>query len=506
MLLPASKSPPKSTGNREGEESITAAPFQGLPGLLQHHESIQQLSPGSGTGCATTYNTEDNAAALLTPSTLGTSPCISRQGNGIFEAHLSEEPGNNQLFEAQGPFSAADATYATSWTLEQPIKLLEFDLFLFRHFVEAVSKLLDLHDPEIHSARIVPHLALRNVGLMKALLALSARHFSLGEGQRGDFSCTPCEKADVENDGDSAVVRSLAAKYYTESLHYLKSAIHHPSHTQSLDLVAAAILISTYEMIDGSTPNWKRRIEGIFWIQQFQDIDGDCKGLRSALWWAWLQQDTWSALLERRRILSIWKPGKEIASLTAPELARYTWYLLGQCVNYTSQEESQVDAVRRADRGSELLHMLKEWREALPPEYNPLPLTSEENVFPAIWVNPASYAAALQIQSLSLVLVVSHHPSLGCIANDRRPNHVLAAAMKIICGIAKSVHADDLAANIVSINCLYEAANFLYDEHEQLALLDLLDLFQQRLRWPERSLRKEVELHYSKNAFDTMVI
>ncbi|CAI7645590.1 unnamed protein product [Penicillium pancosmium] len=281
--------------------------------------------------------------------------------------------------------------------------------------------------------------------------------------------------------------------------------MHHPSHTQSLDLVAAAVLISTYEMIDDSIQNWKRRIEGIFWIQQFQDIDGECKGLRSALWWAWLQQDTWAALLERRRTLNIWKSERGIASLTAPELARYAWYLLGQCVNYISEEERQEGTVRRSDRGNELLQMLKEWREALPSEYNPLPLTSEEDIFPAIWINPASYAAALQIQSLSLVLVVLQYPSLGFTVNDRRPKHILTAAMSTICGIARSAHADDMAANLVSMNCLYKAAICLHDEHERLALLELLDISQQRLRWPEKSLRKELELVYSQNTFRTMM-
>jgi hypothetical protein len=33
---------------------------------------------------------------------------------------------------------------------------------------------------------------------------------------------------------------------------------------------------------------------------------------------------------------------------------------------------------------------------------------------------------------------------------------MLAAAMSIICGIARSVHADDIAANLVSMHCLFK--------------------------------------------------
>lgn len=41
--------------------------------------------------------------------------------------------------------------------------------------------------------------------------------------------------------------------------------------------------------------------------------------------------------------------------------------------------------------------------------------------------------------------------------------------------------------------------------HERLALLDLLDICQRRVRWPLVSLRNELELEYSKDAFNSLM-
>lgn len=415
--------------------------------------SEQQLSLQQVAG----VQVATGARPQRTPTALS---CTSRQRRSFREVPSAEYPEHDRISDAQVPYTAAEAIGAidAAWCVsERLIPVLGLELFLFRHFVHVVGKLLDFHDQEMHFTSTVPHLALRNMGLMKALLALSARHFSLVGTQKEDLS-----RSLVEDDNTSTTKgrentpdRNLAVKYYTESIHYLNSAMQYPSHTQSLALAAAAMLISTYEMIDGCYENWERHIQGLSWIQRSPNSYCESSGLRLAVWWAWLQQDTWIAMRERRRTYSIWKPQRQTASLTAPELARRASYLLAQCVNYISQEERQEDSAWRADRGDELLYLLQEWRDTLPLEYNPLPLTSDSNVFPAIWVNPASYAAALQTQSLALILVVLHHPSLGAIGNDQRPKQMLTAAVNTICGIARCVRAGDIGANLVSLKCLY---------------------------------------------------
>ncbi|KAE8387880.1 hypothetical protein BDV23DRAFT_185885 [Aspergillus alliaceus] len=96
-------------------------------------------------------------------------------------------------------------------------------------------------------------------------------------------------------------------------------------------------------------------------------------------WWAWLRQDAWVAMRERRRVFSFWRLKKHSSTLTIPELSTRAIYLLAQFINYASREESQSTDM---ERGSELIYMLQEWQDSLPRQFSPLPVPSNSDVFP----------------------------------------------------------------------------------------------------------------------------
>ncbi|KAJ5784623.1 fungal-specific transcription factor domain-containing protein [Penicillium pulvis] len=421
-------------------------------------------------------------------------PRTLRESQSFNAAAFPQDPEIARRLASQPPeVEPAISSAPKPWSPGGLIELSPLEHYLFQHFVRVASKWLDFFDPESHFASTVPHLALRNAGLMRALLALSARNRSLQE-----FQSEGLGRAFVE---EKTIDRNLAVQYYYESLHYLNKAMQISSYARSHELIATALLISTYEMIDGSNQDWERHLKGVFWIQRFQDNDGESGGLRSAVWWAWLRQDVWVAMRERRRIFSFWSPKKPVSVLTASELACRAYYLLGQCVNYASKEEERAsDLERRLERGSELLYMLQEWHDHLPPEYSPLPVISTTETFPPIWVHPAPYAGALQIHSLARILVVLHRPSSGGLDDFRAAQKLLTMSVNTICGIARSVDAQDHAANIVSLHTLFGAGMCVYTPHERLALLELLDACQCRVSWPLLSLRKELEFEYGKDS------
>lgn len=153
----------------------------------------------------------------------------------------------------------------------------EFDIF--EHFVIGLSQRFDLFDPLKHFSTLVPHLALRNEGLMKAVLALGARHLSI----------KPL------NSGEPGIDRTEAVQYYYETLQYLQSAMRYTTYKNSPELLATVLVVSMYEMIDGAGQGWERHLKGVFWIQRSRDINGESGGLEQAVWWAWLRQDVWAA-------------------------------------------------------------------------------------------------------------------------------------------------------------------------------------------------------------------
>uniref|UniRef100_A0A0D2XKM4 Uncharacterized protein n=1 Tax=Fusarium oxysporum (strain Fo5176) TaxID=660025 RepID=A0A0D2XKM4_FUSOF len=92
-------------------------------------------------------------------------------------------------------------------------------------------------------------------------------------------------------------------------------ALAYTSYTKSEELLATAIVISSYEMLDESDGrgNWQRHLKGVFWIQRSQDVNGGSGGLRQAVWWAWLRQDIWAAFREKRPCLSFWVPVQDLS-------------------------------------------------------------------------------------------------------------------------------------------------------------------------------------------------
>lgn len=348
----------------------------------------------------------------------------------------------------------------SSWNLPEPIQLTVEERHLFKHFVLYLSSWLDLFDPFTHFSTVVPRLAMRNMGLMKALLALSSRHLSLWDSHLDATTSGPNQRESdiVTKAGPSVslIKGNTAAEYYHQTLHYLQKAMHYQSYTRSLELLTTTLLISTYEMIDGSNQGWERHLKGVFWIQRSQDNHGESGGLKQAVWWAWLRQDLFAAFRERRRVFSFWRARKPLLTLNSYEIASRAIFLLSQAVNYCSKEESDVEDIQnRITRGNELMRFLHEWRQQLPLEFDPLPETCGGGIFPPIWVHPPSFACALQMYSLAKILVVVHRPSIGGLYDYRSNQKILNESLAMICGVSKTIADHDTASSLIASQCLF---------------------------------------------------
>lgn len=142
--------------------------------------------------------------------------------------------------------------------IEGPLELSASESILLRYFVDHISTWIDLTDRDALFANYVPIMALKNRGLMLAILALSSRHQSLL----------------ITSEHLVRVDRTVAVQYYNETLRYLQIAMEIPEYLKSEELLATVLLISTYEMIDGFESGWDRHLKGIqFWqfaIHQLQ--------------------------------------------------------------------------------------------------------------------------------------------------------------------------------------------------------------------------------------------
>ncbi|KAL2857995.1 fungal-specific transcription factor domain-containing protein [Aspergillus pseudoustus] len=367
------------------------------------------------------------------------------------------------------------------WQAQEPIQLLPREYSLFENFVQRVSPWIDLFDPTNKFSTFVPHLAMRNAGLLNAILALSSRHLSLNpEGPAQDHQPH----------------RETSLQYYYQTLHYVQKAMQYSSYKTSLELLATTLIISTYEMLDDSSQDWQRHLEGVFLIQRSQVIHGDSGGLKSAVWWAWLCQDVWAAFRERRKTLTFWVPKKTYASLSPAEIASRSMFVLAKVINYCSQEESllaEINLQERIDRAKHLRNMLDEWWAHRTVEFSPLPaMTSSTSApFRPIWIRTPAFAVAVQLHCVAHILICSHEPCLYGVDQFMERQTSIRQCVEIICGIAMALKDD--GSSLISSQCLFIAGMFTQDSRSRECVLDLLGSCRERTGWPVHSFGNELK-------------
>ncbi|KAJ0361880.1 hypothetical protein COL154_006616 [Colletotrichum chrysophilum] len=279
-------------------------------------------------------------------------------------------------------FGRSDGHITPPWNTSSNIELSEDELVHFRYYVDIVGPILDLFDPERHFSNMVPHLAVRNAGLLKSILAVAARHMSLGPSpkvSRPGGACHPLPDSALPASPAQEEAARSATQYYYETLQYLSHTLLYPSYANSHEILATAIMISTYEMFDSNGPSnngdWERHLRGAFWIQRSQDNNAEsADSFRRAVWWAWIRQDIWAAFRSGRRTLTIFQPQKTLQELKPDDLASRVLFIAAKCVAYAAYDaaSSMQDLQQRINLGNRLLRSLEEWREALPTSFAPI--------------------------------------------------------------------------------------------------------------------------------------
>ncbi|KAF7555297.1 hypothetical protein G7Z17_g2293 [Cylindrodendrum hubeiense] len=374
------------------------------------------------------------------------------------------------------------------WNTTTPIAIQGDDLAYFQHYIQVVGPMLDLFDPSRHFTDMVPHLALHNVGVLKSILAVAARHWPLADRRPGTNHLSPGSSLGgseaPSNSGD------IATQYYYETLQYLSKTLSYHSYADSHEILATAILISTYEML-GS------------------DNDGESvDGMRRAVWWAWLRQDMWAAFRAGRPTLTFWRPKKSLEDLGPDEYATRIVYIAAKVVQFAGMETatSAESIQQRIDHGNRLLKDLQSWDNLLPASFRPIVSASEGDGRGAsahtepIWIHPPSHAGAVQTYHFAMIALLIHMPSIGGVDAYRVRQRQLDDSFRIICGIAShEVHQGPLA--FVNIQALYAAGLCVQTPAKKTALLEILQRTMDASKFPAMDVIGKLNRYWETTSY-----
>ncbi|KAI5206606.1 hypothetical protein E4T38_03786 [Aureobasidium subglaciale] len=454
---------------RQRDDHQTSSPRSSLSGSTAYAADIAPLRWfGLLAGDATNaeWNLNPISPNLLTTQNIASSAPAQYTSGGSFVRQSGLIQGS----------------YTPSIIPHEAVTLSDQEVSIFRYFVTTFSRWIDLTDPHQHFSVMVPHLALRNQGLMKAILALCARHLSLKP--------IPGLAPD----------RTLAVLYYYETLQYLQQAMKSEAYLRSEELLVTTMIISTYEMIDGEGKSWERHLRGIFWVQRSREINGESGGLSQAIWWAWLRQDVWAAFREGRKVLSFFKPTKPYYAMDHWDIAARCVYLVAQCVNYSSEQEIEAgksDLIMRLAKADELSTKLEDWYQHLTSHFNPLPcINTSQGPFKPIWIHPLVFGVGLQMYHFAKILLQICTPAAGGLKEYMARERALNESIDVICGIALAT--DDDAAIVISTQCIFAAGLHTQDPGKRVAVLGIIAQHQARTGWPVHDLRIDLEAEWSK--------
>ncbi|KAF7551239.1 hypothetical protein G7Z17_g5163 [Cylindrodendrum hubeiense] len=328
------------------------------------------------------------------------------------------------------------------WQASENICLLDREQILFENFLHLICSWFDLFDPTRKFSTTVPHLAVRNAGLLNAILALSGYHQSL------DTSISVDERPD----------QNSALQYYYQTLHYVQKAMRYSTYQNSLELMATTLIVSTYEMLRESRKDWQKHLRGVFWILRSRQIEVEASSLESTTWWAWLRQDIWVAFREKRRIYSTWTPKKACSELNSHELASRAVWILAQVINFCavdSSEDAESALSGRLGWAKALRKMLHEWQSHLTVEFSPLPAMSRHGseAFQPRLIHPQCFGLAIQIHHVSQILVHAHEPCLGGLESYMKRQKIIQDSIEMVCGIGMTLTED--ASSMLSSQCMF---------------------------------------------------
>ncbi|KAF4971999.1 hypothetical protein FSARC_1329 [Fusarium sarcochroum] len=341
-----------------------------------------------------------------------------------------------------------NVTEESLWQASESISLLDREQALFQNFLHRICSWLDLFDPARTFSTRVPHLAVRNAGLLNAILALSCYHQSLNE------TIPPEQRPD----------QNSALQYYYQTLHYVQKAMRYSTYQNSQELMATTLMVSTYEMLRGSRQDWQQHLQGVFWILRSRQIEVETSSLESTTWWAWLRQDIWVAFREKRRTYSTWMPKKGYSELDSHELASRAVWILAQVINFCAVDSSAETEGHLAGRSSwakALRKMLDEWQSHLTVEFSALPTMGRRGseVFQPHLIHPQCFGLAMQIHHVSRILVTAHEPHPGGLQGFLKRQKAIQENIEMVCGIGMTLTED--ASSMLSSQCLFIGKSLL---------------------------------------------
>ncbi|KAJ6086303.1 hypothetical protein N7486_010584 [Penicillium sp. IBT 16267x] len=298
------------------------------------------------------------------------------------------QEGRGQRHSASA--SAASASPQPS-TRDQGSALSLREASLMRCFIQKIAPWADICDPQSHFSTLVPQRALQVPMVLKAVLALAARHDAIMTGN---------------NDWE-------ASSYHGQCLELLIPALDKPEHTYDENLLVTVVILRICEELE-NTRDEKFHLLGSNRLINLMSRSASSSGLAEAVSWQFLRQAIYASIVQHQPLQldlhnyecsTMFQRNDDAA--VANMIVFHCAHIIQLCRNVP---RLPVDESTR----HRISHSVEEWHRSMPPTWQPLryqpPDAAADRPFPEIWMMSGPAVVGMQYFHTARIFITLSDP------------------------------------------------------------------------------------------------
>ncbi|KAJ5223916.1 hypothetical protein N7468_008458 [Penicillium chermesinum] len=351
---------------------------------------------------------------------------------------------------------------------------------------ENAAQAVDICDPQCHFATVVPQRALQVPLVLKAVLALAARHDAI-MNEKGHWE---------------------ASAYHGECLELLIDALSLPEPTYDDNMLVAVVILRMYEELD-NTQDGKFHLLGSNRLINMMSRSVPSGGLAEAVSWQFMRQAIYSSVvqyqpmqldLENYRFSSVFQRQDDAAY--ANMAVFHCAHIIQVCRDWPTLPVNQTG-------WQEMSKTLESWYKARPNTWQPLryqpPDVAADRPFPEVWMMSASAVVGMQYYHTACIFLTLCGPNSQS-GNDfenartrRMAERTIATHIANVIGLSLS---NESVQNAYFMPChlLQRFGYCIRNSMEKQGSLKFLAHMEKVIGWQTAWIKRELEQQWTELA------
>ncbi|KAJ5618362.1 hypothetical protein N7528_007005 [Penicillium herquei] len=312
-----------------------------------------------------------------------TPPCLphtnqSAEGGGGFE----NRPTTHSPLQISRPqrISTSDSPYSSQ--SDQGSTLSHREASLMRCFIQKIAPWADICDPQSHFSTIVPQRALQIPMVLKAVMALAARHDAI---------------LTANSDWE-------ASSYHGQCLELLIPVLDQPENTYNENLLITVVILRICEELENITDE-KFHLLGSNRLINLMSRSASSGGLAEAVSWQFLRQAIYSSVVQYQPLQLNLENYQCSTMFQRTDDAAVANMIIFHCAQIIQRYRDGPGAHVDISAWNNSAKSIEEWHQSMPTTWQPLryqaPNIAADRPFPEIWI--ISAPAGLSIPDSEIV-------------------------------------------------------------------------------------------------------